>query len=292
MTRMGANLLLLLAAAFWGFGNIAQKTVLEHLDPFSAVGLRCLIGALLVAPFALWQASTQTAAGWIGLSRVSLLFAVSIGLQQYAYLETSVTNASFLVSTATVMTPLAAWAMLGERPAPVVMLAATATLAGILLIAGELSSASRGDLVALLSAAAYALWMVELGRHMQAHGDAWTAMAAQFLLAAVLLLPAGGALSADAIVAAAPELAVLGVFSTALAFGIQTVAQRHTPASHAAVIVSAESVFGATGAVLFLNERLTASAALGAVVVLAAILLLAVRGSAPAQRRAPIPAVP
>jgi hypothetical protein len=37
VTRFSANLLLLLAAAFWGYGNIAQKTVLEHLDPFSAM---------------------------------------------------------------------------------------------------------------------------------------------------------------------------------------------------------------------------------------------------------------
>lgn len=278
MTRLSANLLLLLAAAFWGFGNVAQKTVLEHLDPFSAVGLRCLIAGLLVVPFALSLRRSRKAAYWASLSRVSVLFSISIALQQYAYLETSVTNASFLVSTATVMTPLAAWLLLGEKPAPVVMVAAAGTLFGVLLIAGELTNASRGDLVALLSAACYALWMVELGRHMHAHGDAAVAACAQFFLAALLMLPVGvasGSLSGAAIIAAAPELIILGVFSTAAAFGIQIVAQRFTTASHAAVIVSAESVFGAAGAALFLGESLSASAALGALVVLAAILLLA-----------------
>lgn len=42
----------LIAAALWGFGNVAQKTVLEHLDPFSAVGLRRLIGGFLMLPLA------------------------------------------------------------------------------------------------------------------------------------------------------------------------------------------------------------------------------------------------
>ena len=53
MTRVQANLLLLVAAGLWGFGNVAQKTVLEHLDPLSAVGLRCLIAAALVGPLVL-----------------------------------------------------------------------------------------------------------------------------------------------------------------------------------------------------------------------------------------------
>ncbi|WP_287249706.1 EamA family transporter [Mesorhizobium sp.] len=47
---MQANCLLLLAAAFWGFGNVAQKTVLDHLDPLSAVDMRCLIAGLMAAP--------------------------------------------------------------------------------------------------------------------------------------------------------------------------------------------------------------------------------------------------
>jgi drug/metabolite transporter (DMT)-like permease len=51
VSRTKANLLLLFAAALWGFGNVAQKTVLVHLDALSAVGLRCLIGGLLVLPF-------------------------------------------------------------------------------------------------------------------------------------------------------------------------------------------------------------------------------------------------
>lgn len=49
MTRLQAHLMLILAAACWGLENIPQKTVLAHLDPFTAVGLRGLIGALLIA---------------------------------------------------------------------------------------------------------------------------------------------------------------------------------------------------------------------------------------------------
>lgn len=278
MSRLQANLLLLLAAAMWGFGNVPQKTVLDHIDPMSAVGLRCLLGGLLVLPLFLREIHAPAAAGFsISLARVAVLFSVAIALQQIAYLSTSVTNASFLITTATVMTPLVAWLLLGERLTVAVGLAAVLTLLGALLLAGGLSGFSSGDLTVLLSAACYALWTVELGRHMQAHARPFTTMAAQFLAAAALALPVGlatGDLSAAGALGAWPDLVLLGLFSTAAPFGIQTAAQRFTAASHAAVIVSAESLFGGLGAALFLGERISPTGALGATIMLAAILYL------------------
>jgi drug/metabolite transporter (DMT)-like permease len=280
MSKTRANLLLLLAAAFWGLGNVAQKTVREHLDPLSAVGLRCLIGGLIVLPLVASERRPDIGRSYCtSLVRVSVLFAVSIAIQQFAYQGTSVTNASFLVNTATAMTPLAAWLLLGERAIAVIWLAAGATLIGALLMSGGLSaSVSLGDLAAFVSAASYALWMVELGRHMQLHGNPVTAATAQFLGTAALSLPLGLALghpSLGAAIDAGPELLILGVFSTAAAFGIVTVCQRFTSASHAAVIVSAESVFGAAGGAMFLGERLSAAGLAGAAIMLGAIVFLA-----------------
>lgn len=279
MSLLKANLLLLLAAALWGFGNVAQKTVLAHLDALSAVGLRCLIGGLLVLPFVLTERRLPAGpAHFSSLVRIGVLFAVSVTLQQLCYLGATVTNASFMISTATVMTPLAAWLLIGERPTASLIFAAGLTVVGAMLLSGGVASLSGGDLTAILSAACYALWTVELGRHMQAHGRPFTAAAAQFLLAAAFALPLGvmqGNLSLGAALAAGPELGILGVFSTAVAFGIQIVTQRFTPASHVAVIVSAESVFGALGAAIFLGERNSPLGALGAAIILVAILSVA-----------------
>lgn len=289
MSKLHANLLLLVAAALWGFGNVPQKMVLDHLDPMSAVGMRCLIGGLLVLPLMLRESRMATARmpasrGFrAGLARVAALFAIAIALQQMAYLGTSVTNASFLIATATVMTPLAAWLLTGERLTAAVGLAAGLSLAGALLLTGGIANFSHGDLAVGLSAACYALWTAELGRHMQAHARPFTTMAAQFLGAAAVTLPLGlahGNLSTATALDAWPQLLVLGLFSTAAAFGMQTIAQRFTSASHAAVIVSAESVFGALGAALFLGERVSPMGAIGAVIMLAAILHLTLSAAA------------
>ncbi|MCA0032341.1 DMT family transporter [Mesorhizobium sp. B263B2A] len=285
MSRTKANLLLLFAAALWGFGNVAQKTVLVHLDALSAVGLRCLIGGLLVLPFIMTERRLPVGLGYYSsLARVGALFAISITLQQLCYVGASVTNASFLVSTATVMTPLAAWLLIGERPTASLTVAAGLTVVGDLLLSDGITGLSGGDLTAILSAACYALWTIELGRHMQTHARPFTAAATQFLGAAAFALPLGatqGNLSLAAAFAAAPELAVLGLFSTAIAFGIQTAALRFTPASHAAVIVSAECVFGALGAAIFLGERNSSASVLGAGIILGAILSVAMSNRTP-----------
>ena len=254
MSRLNANLLLLAAAALWGFGNIAQKTILEHLDPMTAVGLRCALAMLLLAPFVRLGAVPRDRAYLTSLLRVGVPFALAMAVQQSAYLGTSVTNASFLINTATVLTPIVAWSMLGERPTHVLSFAAGTTLLGALVLSGGLGAGiSAGDMAAIASAFGFALWMVELGRHMQRYGNALATACAQFLLAALIALPLGalyGNPSLPAISAAWQELVMLAVFSTAIGFGVQTVAQRYTKSSHAAVIVSAESVFGAGGAAL------------------------------------------
>lgn len=197
MSKVQANCLLLLAAAFWGFGNVAQKTVLDHLEPLSAVGMRCLIAGLMAAPLTMVERGGKCGPGyWMSLIKVTILFSISIIIQQVSYLDTSVTNASFLVSTATVMTPLAAWFLVGERPTAIGGLAAAMTLAGVLLLSGGLTASfSQGDLGAILSAACYALWMVELGRHMQTHGAPVAAISRRRLAHSAARRPAGQSIS-------------------------------------------------------------------------------------------------
>lgn len=279
MSRLTANLLLLIAAALWGFGNIAQKTVLEHLDPFSAVGLRCLIGGLLILPLLHFDRGDGLASGfWRSAARVAVLLAVALTLQQAAYLSTSVTNAGLLVNTATVITPILAWIAFRERTSLRVWSSAGVTMIGVFMLCGGPKGFGRGDLVALLSALFYAAWVIELGRHMQTFGHAVCTASIQFLLTSALALPIGslwGSLSADTALRAGPELFILGAGSTALAFGFQTIALRFTSACHAAVIVSAEGVFGAMAAALVLGERITVLAFLGAGLMMVAIVYLA-----------------
>jgi drug/metabolite transporter (DMT)-like permease len=246
MSKQVAYIALIIAAAFWGFGNIPQKTVLDHMGPIYATMLRCTIAALVVLPFVLAEHGRPTRPGWArSVFGVALTFTAALSVQQVAYLNATVVNASFLVNTATVLTPLIAWLHFGETTGPFGIVAAFLTLVGIGLMADGVAgftALNAGDIACLVSAVFYAFWMV---------------------------------------LQAAPELMVLGVVSTAGAFGLQTVAQRYVPASKAAVLVSGESIFGAIGACTVLAERPPITVCLGAALIFASILLVTIEPEDP-----------
>jgi len=88
----------------------------------------------------------------------------------------------------------------------------------------------------------------------------------------------------DRLIAALPELLALGVLSTGVAYALQAIAQQFTSPSDAAVLTSAESVFGALGGMFLLAERPTLATALGAALIVLAILAIQLGASLPATR--------
>lgn len=292
MTRFSANALLLFAAALWGFGNVCQKTVLEDLGPITVVGFRCLIGVLIILPL-LGQERTARQRGvrpsFKVLAVIALLFAGAMVMQQAAFGSTSVTNGSFLITTTTVFTPLVAWALHRLWPSPVIWLAIATGLCGTFLMAGgQWSSITKGDVLCLVSAMIYSVWFVVLGDAVIRSGKPILITVVQFAGAGVLCLIIGLAIEpfdANRLMGALPELILLGAVSTGLAFVIQTIAQQHTSATEAAIMTSAEGVFGTLAAIVLIGEGLSQSSAIGALLIIAAVLAVALSPTAEPRRR-------
>jgi drug/metabolite transporter (DMT)-like permease len=281
MSRLNASLLLLFAALCWGAGNVANKAILADFGPIGTLGFRCLIGASIILPFV-----SSDVAKLRRLSRrelcnivaVSGLFVVAMLLQQIAFGSTTVTNVGFLINTGTVMTPIAAWFLQHERPTLSVQLAAPITLAGIFLLGGaSLTSFAIGDVLSLGSAAVFAVWLVLLGAIVTRTNCPGFITLVQFSLTAVVCLaicPIFEPISSEGIQRGGRLLLFLGIIATGLAFGLQSVAQQHVSASIVAVVMSAESLFGALGGGLILGERLSWTAGLGALLIVLAVLIV------------------
>jgi drug/metabolite transporter (DMT)-like permease len=283
MTRRSAIMMLALAAFFWGAGNVANKTVLDHIGPLTAVSYRCLIAACVVIPWAMKEMRACATVGWYASTAfVSLYFCAAMALQQTAFETATVTNASFLVNTCSILTPIIAWVALRERPPARIICAAVVTLSGAFFMTGGTFSFAlfnRGDGLCLLSAVFYAAWMVALGRHIAVHGLPFATSFVQFALSSAVLFPLSAAVEVQSIgrvVQAAPELIGLGVFSTAIAFVLQSRAQQAVSSSTAAIIVSAESLFGAAGAYVWLGEQTSGARIWGAVLIMSGIVIAAV----------------
>lgn len=278
MGRLAANLLLILAAAFWGLGNVAQKTVLLDLGPFTTFGTRGLIGLLVISPFVAREVRRpEGPVAFCDLLAPSICFCLALCAQQIAYGGTSVTNASFLVNTTVLFTPLFGWLMLGERPGTAIWPAIILALAGVLLMAGGLTVPAWGDALCLLSAFFYSAWIVLVAKAMRRNERPFALAACQFgtaMLAGLAIGLAAEQPTMEGLEQAVPELLVLGIFSTGAAFTLQALAQKSTPPSDAAIIMSAESVFGALAAAVLLGERLTIAGTAGATCILLAIILV------------------
>ena len=78
-------------------------------------------------------------------------------------------------------------------------------------------------------------------------------------------------------------LLYLAVFSTTIAMSLQNIGQSMAPASHAAILLSLESVFGAAFSCLLLGETLTVRMGLGFAVIFAALIVCEVSPRGKAQ---------
>ena len=88
-------------------------------------------------------------------------------------------------------------------------------------------------------------------------------------LAFTLILGEDKALSVPSFMA----IVYLGIFSTMLAFFLQTVGQKYAHATKAAIFLSLESLFGAIFAVLIFHDHFTTKMTFGAIIIFIAILI-------------------
>ena len=99
----------------------------------------------------------------------------------------------------------------------------------------------------------------------------------QFTVCAVLNLVTGIFFEHPAradLLAVLPAILFTGVFSIAIGFTLQVIAQKHTPTNDAALIMSLESVFAVLFGWLFLRESLLPVQIAGCILILAAVVLV------------------
>lgn len=280
MSRLSANLLLLLAGAVWGMGFVAQSTAMDAVGPWTYTAAKFAVAALALVPFAVIERRRAPMplrpSARAGFVLVGLLLFMGAILQQIGIVTTSVTNAGFLTGLYVVFTPILAFVLLRARPHWVVWPSAFAAFAGIVLLGGGgMAVPGFGDLLMVVCAVFYALQILAIGVLAGPTGRPLTLSFVQF--AVVAGLAAIGMLALETptltgIAAAWKEILYGGLFSTAIAFTLQTIGQRHTTAAQAAIFLSSEALFAALFAALLLGERIAAIGLLGCVMIFGAML--------------------
>jgi drug/metabolite transporter (DMT)-like permease len=156
---------------------------------------------------------------------------------------------------------------------------------------------NRGDVLTFVAAGLYAVHIILVGEYTRQHSSRILSVV-QVATCAVMAWVTAGAAAAIRWQVMRFEwrselvlgVLICAVFATAVAFSIQLWAQQYTSSSHAAILFTLEPVFAVITSYLLIGERLNARAILGAVFVLAGILVAEMLGP-PAAPESPEPTV-
>jgi drug/metabolite transporter (DMT)-like permease len=194
--------------------------------------------------------------------------------QTFGLEHTSAAVSGFITGMFVVLTPLCSAALLRARVPGTAWVAVALATVGLALLSLHGFSVGYGELLTFGCALAFSLHIVGLGQWASTYdalGLAVVQLLTTFVLCALLALPGGVAVPRSWSVWGALLLTSLG--ATALAFVVQTWAQSLLAPTRAAVIMTMEPVFAGLTAVVVAGERLGPRVLLGALLVLAAMLL-------------------
>ncbi len=284
-----AQLSLLAVTAIWGLTFVMVQDAIARTPVLSFLAERFLLAAALVAVLARRQLRELSPAGWrAGIVMGSLLTAGYV-LQTYGLAHTSAAHSGFITGLFVVFTPLLAALAARRRPAGPTIAGVTLSLAGLALLSGTGGPLHPlGDALTLGCALAFAVHILVTDRATPHHATS-ALLAVQLGVCGLACLIAG--LAAASIRAPGSEtvwlaLLVTAILASALAFFVQTAAQRHAPPERAALIMAAEPAFAGLFAYVLKGQRLSLPGWIGAGCILGAILLVEL---VPRRRRSRTP---
>ncbi len=271
-----ADLALLLVAIIWGSGFVVTKNALDFITPFYLTFYRFIIATILLGIFSyknLLKASKKDIKSGIiiGIFLFGGFAFQTVGLQ---YTEAG--RQAFLTTTYVVMVPFIYWAISKRKPNKIEVVAAFLCLIGVGVLSLEKNlGLGYGEILTLICAVMFALHVSSTG-YFAAKSDPYVISVIQLGTTALLslfcaLIFEGRTMTIES--SAIIPILYLAVFSSMLAFLIQTIAQRHTSSTHTAIILSSEALFGSILGVLILKEPVTIKFVIGSLIILISIII-------------------
>ena len=254
-----------------------------HIGPLLFVGLRCVIAAAVLLPFALRE-QHRAATPFRRIAPIAvlagLIFFAAASVQQHGIVTATVINTGFLTALYVVVTPFAFWAIERQRPTAIVWIATGIAFSGVWALAGgSLGYLSRGDVLIAVATIGWGIHFVITGRAGRLARPI-TYTCTEFAVVALIALTAAvwfEQIDVTKILDAMDSIVYVGVLSTALTFGLMSTAMQHVPAPKASILLSTEVVFSAAAGYLLLGERLSVLGWFGASLIVAAVLLVRLR---------------
>ena len=287
-SRWQADAALAFVAIIWGSTFVIVKQALADVSTLYFLFLRFSLASLCMLVLftsAFRKMTVREISQGLGAGAVAGLFLwLGYILQTLGLKYTSAGNSGFLTGLYIVLVPLVGAILLRKRPTGREVIGIAIATGGMVVmtlpsLAASLSM-NRGDLLTLACAVAFSFHLVAVGHYSQRRKTEALALG-QIACAAVLSGCSLGLEPLHIVWSRAVWTAILltAIFATAVAFGLQTWAQRYTTPTRTALIFALEPVVALVTAVALGGEAVTLYAITGGALILVGILAVELKPS-------------
>ncbi|MBM7647928.1 drug/metabolite transporter (DMT)-like permease [Bacillus ectoiniformans] len=279
-----ADVSLLFVAFIWGVTFVIVQNAIAVLPPLLFNGLRFSLAAVILLVILAFRKEVRllTKETWRNGAILGVCLTIGYAFQTIGLLYTTVSKTGFITGLSVVLVPILAFILLKKQPSASAMLGSLMAATGLYLLTnGSAGSFNIGDFFVLICAFGFALHII----FTDTYAKSSSALALTFvqILSVAIFCLLGGFVMEDwqtALTAANlgqfsvwSALFITAILATALAFFIQTYAQKFTSPTRVVLILAMEPVFGAITAYLWIDERLYAAGFAGCLFIFFGMLL-------------------
>lgn len=273
---MLADLGLLYCAFFWGLSFPTMKILVGIYPACWLLFLRFSVGAMMIYVFFHRRINASFRKVFKGGAIIGVLLFIAITTQTIGLRYIGGGRSAFISATYVLMVPFMLWVLERVFPGWLTIFAACLCVAGMYLLADDLSGAVNvGDILTVICAFTFAVQAIAISRY--AHDCdpialsfmEFSAFAVMSLVSSLIFESPAERLSCNGIA----ELVFTIIFVTFGCYMVQIIAQKYAEPSHATIIMSLESVFGLAASVVFLHESVSMRMLTGCALIFIAVLV-------------------
>lgn len=280
--KLRSSFILLLTAFIWGIAFVAQRVGADYMGTLTFNGIRFILGALSLIPvIAIFERKKVIS---IEERKLLIKYAVLAGLvlfaastlqQQGIMISGSAGKASFITGLYTVFVPVCGL-FVHKRVSVSTWFGVVFAVIGLYFVSvGGSDGLGIGDVLVLIGTFFWTAHIIIIERATKRVSALRFAMG-QFLFCGVLSMLFAcifETITFSAIRQGIIPILYGGFMSVGVAYTCQIIGQKDSDPTAAAIILSTESVFGAIGGALLLNERMSIRGYIGCVLIFAGIVL-------------------
>ncbi|KAA0948555.1 DMT family transporter [Sporosarcina sp. ANT_H38] len=267
---------LIITAIIWGSGFVASAVSLEYYTPYQILAGRFLIGVTILCVLFYKRLKNIKRSTLIKGTILGLFLYIAFVLQTVGLQYTTPSKNAFLTAVNVVIVPFIGFLLYKRKIDMFELVGAVTALVGVAVLSLQLSSEINiGDLLTLGCAVGFAFHIFYTAKFVKDE-DPVLITIVQLVIAAVMawiVVLFRGETTFTVESEGLLPLVYLGVFSTTIAYLMQTVAQKFITETKAAIILSTEAFWGTAFSVMILSEVMTTKMIIGAILILVAIII-------------------